>query len=67
MGLPDLAMDEAATRLAGQYGFADKGDNRWRAAERDSLCWPYNVASSGDTAVIADSGNNRVLLWEAAS
>jgi hypothetical protein len=65
--VPDLAMDEAATRLAGQYGFADKGDNRWRAAERDSLCWPYNVASSGDTAVIADSGNNRVLLWEAAS
>ena len=63
----DLAMDEAATRLAGQHGFSNKGDNRWQAATRDSLCWPYNVAASGDTAVIADSGNNRVLLWEAAS
>ena len=56
----------AATRLAGQLRFSDKGDNRWRAAARDSLCWPYGVAASGDTAVIADSGNNRVLLWEAA-
>lgn len=65
--VPDLAMDATATRLAGQHGFSDKGDNRWRAAERDSLCWPYNVASSGDIAVIADSGNNRVLLWETAS
>lgn len=63
----DLAMDEAATRLAGQSSFSDKGDNRWQAATRDSLCWPYNIASSGETAVIADSGNNRVLLWEAAS
>ena len=60
-------MDAPATRLAGQHGFADKGDNRWQAAARDSLCWPYNVAASDDTAVIADSGNNRVLLWEAAS
>jgi hypothetical protein len=65
--LADLSMDAPATRLAGQHGFADKGDNRWQAAARDSLCWPYNVAASDDTAVIADSGNNRVLLWEAAS
>jgi len=34
---------------------------------RDSLCWPYNVATRGDTLVVADSGNNRVLLWEAAA
>jgi hypothetical protein len=64
--VPDLAMDAAATRLAGQRDFTDKGDNRWSLPVRDSLCWPYNVAACGDMAVIADSGNNRVLLWEAA-
>ncbi len=30
-------------------------------------CWPYGVAASGSTVAIADSGNNRVLLWEAAA
>lgn len=53
-----------AQALAGQPGFADKGDNRWQAATRDSLCWPYAVSFAGDTAVIVDSGNNRVLLWD---
>jgi hypothetical protein len=65
--LVSLAMDAPATRLAGQRGFTDKGDNRWGFPVRDSLCWPYNVAACGDTLAIADSGNNRVLLWEAAS
>ena len=53
-----------AQALAGQPGFADKGDNRWLAATRDSLCWPYAISFAGDTAVIVDSGNNRVLLWD---
>ena len=61
-----LATGVAATRLTGQRAFTDKGDNRWVAAARDSLCWPYAVSVSGRTAVIADSGNNRVLLWEGA-
>lgn len=62
----DLGFDAAATRLAGQRDFTDKGDNRWSQPVRDSLCWPYNVAACDDTLVVADSGNNRVLLWEAA-
>ena len=61
-----LSMGAAATALTGQRAFTDKGDNRWKAATRDSLCWPYAVAVSGATAVIADSGNNRVLLWDRA-
>jgi hypothetical protein len=65
--LVSLAMDAAASRLAGQHDFTGKGDNRWSPPVRDSLCWPYNVSACGDTLVIADSGNNRVLLWEAAS
>ena len=61
-----LAMGGRAKRLAGQSAFANKGDNRWSCAKRDSVSWPYSVAASGSTLVIADSGNNRVLLWEAA-
>ena len=57
----------ASTRyLAAQPTMGDKGDNRWGAAARDSLCWPYGVAACDGTLVIADSGNNRVLLWNLA-
>jgi hypothetical protein len=61
-----LVTGAGATRLAGQADFAAKGDNRWSFPARDSLCWPYGVAACGDTLVIADSGNNRVLFWDAA-
>lgn len=53
-------------RLAGQCTLNDKGENRWGMARRDSLCWPYGVSGCGSTLVVADSGNNRVLLWEKA-
>lgn len=56
-----------AQALIGQKSFADKGDNRWQLAERDSLCWPYALAVQGNTMVLVDSGNNRVLLWEVAA
>jgi DNA-binding beta-propeller fold protein YncE len=52
--------------LAGQKTLNDKGDNRWGFAARDSLCWPQGVAACGDTLVVADSGNHRILLWEIA-
>ncbi len=61
-----LTMGVGATRLAGQPNFEAKGDNRWSAAARDSLCWPYGVAASAGMLVIADSGNNRILLWDFA-
>lgn len=64
--LDGLSMDAPAIALAGQPKFSDKGDNRWRCAARDSVCWPYQAAACGDLLVIADAGNNRVLLWEAA-
>lgn len=65
----DLAEFEtggAADRLSGQHTFHDKGENRWVRPGRDTLCWPYGISLSGNTAVVADSGNNRVLLWNAA-
>lgn len=55
-----------ACALTGQIDFHAKGDNRWGLPGRDSLCWPYGVALCGDVAVVADSGNNRVLLWHLA-
>jgi hypothetical protein len=64
--LDGLHMGGAATALAGQGAFAERGENRWRPAARDSLCWPYGVSVCGDTVVVADSGNNRVLLWATA-
>jgi DNA-binding beta-propeller fold protein YncE len=64
--LTELETGMAADRLAGQRWFHDKGENRWERTGRDTLCWPYGVATCGDTMLIADSGNNRVMLWDAA-
>jgi hypothetical protein len=53
----------AATRaLTAQPDFRAKGDNRWQPPARDSLCWPYGVMHYAGQVVVADSGNNRVLL-----
>ena len=61
------AQGDEANRVSGQPDFTSKGDNRWKMPARDSLCWPYGLAVRGSTVAIADSGNNRVLLWECAS
>ncbi|WP_408605893.1 NHL repeat-containing protein [Mastigocladopsis repens] len=51
--------------LAGQINFKSKGENRdFGLPKRDSLHWSYGIKVWGNTAVIADSGNNRVLLWK---
>ena len=56
-----------ACALAAQADWNSKGDNRWLPATRDSVCWPYSVAMQGDdTLLVADSGNNRVMLWPLA-
>ena len=55
-----------ATAVAGQPSFADKGDNRWQPPARDSLCWPYALAVHDNSCLVADSGNNRVLVWDLA-
>jgi hypothetical protein len=56
-----------AAALAAQPDWNSKGDNRWLPAARDSVCWPYSVAMADEgTLLVADSGNNRVLLWPLA-
>lgn len=67
LGWPEPGRDARADRLTGQVDFASKGDNRWGLVERDSLCWPYGLSALGRTVAVADSGNNRVLLWDLAS
>ena len=66
----DLATGANARALFGQSGFERKGDNRWQPAAADSLCWPYAVSTCADATatrvVVADSGNNRVSVWELA-
>lgn len=59
----DCRVGAKATRLAGQFDFGAKGDNRWQPPQRDSFCWPYAVHVHSGMAAIADSGNNRVSLW----
>ncbi|WGV26539.1 hypothetical protein [Halotia branconii] len=53
-----------ADALVGQINFQSKGENRnYGLPTRESLNWCYGVKIWGETAVIADSGNNRILLW----
>ncbi len=54
----------AADVVIGQYDFQSKGENRsYGIATRDSVCWSYDIKACGKTVAVADSGNNRVLLW----
>ncbi len=61
--IDDLCNGADARALMGQKNFHEKGDNRWQPACADSLCWPYGVQVTGNKLVIADSGNNRVSVW----
>lgn len=59
-----VGMGTPAVALIGQPDFQSKGENALSLhPTRQSLCWPYGISICGNTAVIADSGNNRVLLW----
>ncbi|MFY7805192.1 MAG: hypothetical protein ACOVQ7_17370 [Limnoraphis robusta] len=60
----DVLTGKSAEMLTGQSHFKSKSENRcYGNATRNSLCWPYGIQVYGSTAMIADSGNNRVLLW----
>lgn len=52
-----------ASIVLGQTDFAGNGENRWLAVGRDTLCWPYGLHLHGTRLAIADSGNNRVVIW----
>lgn len=54
------------THVLGQPTFSANGENRWEAVGPDTLCWPYGLWQHGDLLAIADSGNNRVVIWRRA-
>lgn len=55
----------AADRVLGQPSFDVNGENRWDRVEHDTLCWPYGLCWHDGRLAVADSGNNRVMVWSA--
>lgn len=53
----------AADHVLAQPHFGANGENRWTSVQRDTLCWPYGLSLRGDRLAVADSGNNRVVIW----
>lgn len=53
-----------ADRVLGQPDFGTNGENRWDAVGPDTFCWPYGLSLHRDRVAVADSGNNRVMIWE---
>ncbi len=58
-------------RVLGQPSFDANGENRWDRVEHDTCCWPYGLSfhahADGDLLAVADSGNNRVMVWSATT
>lgn len=63
-GVPRDGLQRPADSVLGQENFDAAGENRWKAVRDDSLCWPYGLWLHRDRLAIADSGNNRMMLWE---
>lgn len=53
-----------ADHVLGQPDFASNGENRWDVVADDTFCWPYGLCLAGARLAVADSGNNRVMIWE---
>jgi len=58
----EIASTEASA-VIGQPNFDANGENHWIAITSVTPCWPYGICWHGDKLAIADSGNNRVMLW----
>lgn len=56
----------AVDRVLGQPDLDANGENRWDRVEADSLCWPYGLSYCGGRLGVADSGNNRAMVWGVA-
>ncbi|TIC82981.1 hypothetical protein E8D37_07805 [Nocardioides sp. GY 10127] len=73
----DAVGDALPVAVLGQPTYAANGENRWERVAADTFCWPYGVhwhrpvagaSAHGEvpveTVAVADSGNNRVVLWQ---
>lgn len=59
----DAAGGGPADAVLGQPSFEANGENRWSTVAHDTFCWPYGLWLHGDRLAVADSGNNRVVVW----
>jgi hypothetical protein len=53
-----------ASDVIGQADFLSFGENRWTAVTHETLCWPYGIHLHDGKLAVADSGNNRVMIWD---
>lgn len=63
-GLPFPPAGRPADHVFGQPDFFSNGENHWKSVTHNSLCWPYGLAMNEHLLAVADSGNNRILLWQ---
>ena len=61
--LPKTGFYQPADDVIGQPNFDENGENRWKMVDRDTLCWVYGIHLYNNKLAIADSGNNRVMIW----
>jgi hypothetical protein len=61
--LPRKGAYHPASYVIGQTDFNGSGENRWKEVAWDTLCWPYGIWLHKNRLAIADSGNNRVIVW----
>ncbi len=61
--LPKNGFFQAADAVVGQPTFDDNGENHWKMVDRDTLCWVYGIHLHNNKLAVADSGNNRVMIW----
>ncbi len=68
---PIAGVGAPADHVLGQDDLDRSGENRWTAVTADGLCWPYGLSAitppeqigAAPLLAVADSGNNRVVLW----
>ncbi len=65
--VPTHGAGHPADAVVGQPNFDANGENRWLAVRPDTLCWPYGVCRRANRIAIADSGNNRTMIWDVNS
>jgi hypothetical protein len=61
--MPDGPVCRGADWVLAQPDFGSNGENRWTSVQHDTLCWPFGLSLRGDRLAVADSGNNRVMIW----
>jgi hypothetical protein len=62
-GLPLAGAFRPADAVLGQPDFDATGENGWKEVTHHTLCWPYGVWMHRGRIAVADSGNNRVMMW----